>query len=307
MPLRGWLEQGSGAQGWWHGPGGVRAGWRVAMFLALLAGSVFGLALLAALLPLPRFHPGAALTPSFLAVNEALLLLPVLLASLVMVRLEGRSLASCGLVDKRRLARCATGFAGGVAVLGALILLLVLFGHARAGWGGLSVAEILEYALVWAGSSLLIGFAEEFAFRGYLLQTLTRGCGFWRALILTSLVFGALHYSDSGEGLCGVLNAALAGAVFALGIRRTGSLWWSIGFHGGWDYAENFIFGAHDSGQACAFTLLQLVPAGSPLFSGGATGPEGSVLGTAVLAVTGLAVWAWPRKPPVSPYQPRDL
>jgi hypothetical protein len=307
MALRGWLEQGSSAPGWWRGPGGVRAGWRVAMFLALLAGSVFGCALLAALLPLPRLHPGAALTPGFLALNEALLLLPALLASLIMVRLEGRSLASCGLVDARRLLRCAKGFAGGVAVLGALILLLLLSGHARAGWSGLSVAEILEYALPWAGSSLLIGFAEEFTFRGYLLQTLSRGSGFRRAVILTSLLFGALHYSDSGEGLPGVLNAALAGAVFALGVWRTGSLWWSIGFHGGWDYAENFIFGAHDSGQACAHTLLQLVPSGSPLLSGGATGPEGSVLATAVLAVTGFAVLAWPRNPTVSPYQPRYL
>ena len=305
--MRGWLEQGNDAPDWWRGPGGVRAGWRVAMFLTLLVAFTFALALLAARLPLPRLTPASALTPWFFVANEVLLLLPALLASFVMVRLEGRELASCGLADARRLGRCATGFAGGMAALGVLVLLLVLSGHARAGWGGLPVTQLPEYGLAWAGASLLIGFAEEFTFRGYLLQTLARGGGFWLALGFTSLLFGAMHYTDSGEGLPGVLNAALGGAVFALGIWRTGSLWWSIGFHGGWDYAENFIFGAHDSGQACAFTLLQLVPAGSPLFSGGATGPEGSVLGTAVLAVTGLAVWAWPRKPPVSPYQPRDL
>lgn len=296
MALQGWLERAGDKPGWWRGADGVRAGWRAAIFLALLVAFIFGEAGLASRLPLPRPTPGSPLTPGFLVFNEALLLVPALLASLAVVRLEGRELAAtCGLKDVHGLGRCALGFAAGVALLGALVLALLLTGHAHLAWGGLGMRDIVAFALIWAAASLLIGLAEEFAFRGYLFQALSRG-GVWPALGFTSLLFGAVHYSDAGEGLLGVCNAVLAGAIFALLIRRTGSLWASIGLHGGWDYGENFIFGAHDSGQGCAFTLLQLSPAGVPWFSGGDTGPEGSLLATGILAVTGLAVLLWRRE-----------
>lgn len=298
MAPQGWLERGSGKPGWWRGPGGVRAGWRAAMFLALLMGFIFAEALLASRLPLPRPTLGGLLTPDFLVFNEALLLVPAILASFVMLRLEGRALAAaCGLTDARRLRRCALGFAAGTVVLGALVLALLLSGHGRLAWNGLGTRDIAAYAVIWAAASLLIGFVEEFTFRGYLLQALSRG-GVWPAIIITSLIFGGVHYSEIGEGLLGVGNAALAGAVFALLIRRTGSLWASIGFHGGWDYGENFVFGAHDSGQACAFTLLQLSPAGVPWLSGGATGPEGSLLATGILAAAGVAILLWRKETP---------
>jgi hypothetical protein len=40
---------------------------------------------------------------------------------------------------------------------------------------------ILKYALLWVVAFLAVGIAEEFAFRGYLQYTLTRGMGFWPA------------------------------------------------------------------------------------------------------------------------------
>ncbi len=294
----GWLERSAPAPGLWRAGQGVRAGWRVAMFLALTAGFVLAGAALAAPFVLPRLHTGAGLTPGFVAVNEALLVVPAGLASGIMLRLEGRGLAACGLAGRRRAARCAAGFALGVGLLAVLAALLLLTGHARVAWGGLGLAALGWYALAWAAASLFIGFTEEFTFRGYLLQTLTRGGGFWQALMFTSLLFAALHFSNHGEGWLGALNAALGGAVFALGIRRSGALWWSIGLHGGWDYAENFLFGTPDSGQSCAFTLLRLSPAGAPWLSGGATGPEGSLFATVLLTGAALALWAWPVNKP---------
>lgn len=298
MALQGWLEQGSGEPGWWRGAGGVRAGWRAAMFLALLVVFIFAEALLASRLPLPRPTPGGLLTPDFLVFNEALLLVPASLASLIMLRLEGRGLAAtCALTDACRLRRCTLGFAAGTMMLGVLVLALRFSGQGHLAWNGLGARDIVAYAVIWAAASLLIGFVEEFTFRGYLLQALSRG-GVWPAIGITSLIFGAVHYSNIGEGLLGMGNAMLVGVVFALLIRRTGSLWASIGFHGGWDYGENFVFGAHDSGQGCAFSLLQLSPTGVPWLSGGDTGPEGSVLATGILAVAGLAVLLWRKKTP---------
>jgi membrane protease YdiL (CAAX protease family) len=278
------------------------------MFLALFAAFLFATATLAARLSLPHPAPGAPFTPGFFALNEALLILPAGLASLVMAWVEKENFGIvCGLADAKWWRRCLGGFAAGAGALAVLALMLCLSGHAGLRWGGLHGGMIGVYALIWAAVSLLIGFTEEFAFRGYLFRVLRQALGDYRALAVTSLIFGGLHYHNSGEGWLGVCNAALAGLVLALLIRRTGSLWASIGLHGGWDYGENFIFGAPDSGQSCAFTLLQLSPLGAPWLSGGMTGPEGSVFASAVLSLAGLTVLAWGKTRPASSVPPCKL
>jgi membrane protease YdiL (CAAX protease family) len=293
MSLRGWLARPAAAETIWRGTAGVRAGWRAAMFLALAVALIIGLVLLAAHTPLLiRPTPGMPLSPGFVFMNETLFLLAVALAAWLMAWLEGRALSEFGLRGGWRLRRLAVGLAVGITALAGLAGVLLASFHATLAGGGLGAGAALAYGAVWLGLSLLTGFTEEFAFRGYLLVALARGMGFWPAALLTSLVFGALHFTNAGEGLLGLLSVACAGMLFCLAIRRTGSLWWSIGFHGGWDYAENFIFGTHDSGNACAGALLQLWPRGAAWLSGGATGPEGSVFCLGVLGLAAFGSWA---------------
>ena len=84
----------------------------------------------------------------------------------------------------------------------------------------------------------------------------------------------------------------LLGMVFCLTLWRTGSLWWALGFHAAWDWAQSFVFGVADSGTMVEFHLMGTHPVGKVLLSGGATGPEGSELILVVLAlVTGVVVW----------------
>jgi uncharacterized protein len=65
--------------------------------------------------------------------------------------------------------------------------------------------------------------------------------------------------------------------VFCFSLWRTGSLWWAIGFHTAWDWAQSFLYGVADSGIMVRQHLLATHPLGKPLLSGGATGPEGSI------------------------------
>ena len=296
---RGWLNQPACTPNWWRGETGMRAGWRAALFILLAIIFLFALALITPRALLRWLAPHGGITPGFVALNEFLLLLPIAAASFIMTRLEGRTFLSCGLAGPR-LARLAGGFAAGLALLILLILLLAATGHAITVWGGLPPGGVFGFAIAWAAASLLTGLAEELAFRGYLLQILCRGLGAWPAIALTSLLFAALHASNSGEGATGLATAALGGAIMALGIRGTGTLWWSIGFHGGWDYAENFWAGTPDSGQICAYTLLRTMPHGNAWLSGGATGPEGSLFALAVLAAALALAWAgFARKPSI--------
>ena len=78
--------------------------------------------------------------------------------------------------------------------------------------------------------------------------------------------------------------------VFCLSLWRTGSLWWAIGFHAAWDWAESFLYGVSDSGTVIQNHLLNTHPLGRPIYSGGLTGPEGSLLVLPILALTAAVI-----------------
>ena len=101
---------------------------------------------------------------------------------------------------------------------------------------------------------------------------------FWQAAWVTSTVFGLYHTSNSGENWVGILAAGFIGFVFCVSVRFTGSAWWAIGCHAAWDWAETFFYGTADSGMKGQGHYLAANPIGNPLWSGGADGPEGSLL-----------------------------
>jgi hypothetical protein len=102
--------------------------------------------------------------------------------------------------------------------------------------------------------------------------------GFWCAAWVTSIYFGDVHLSNPGETSIGIFAAAFIGFVFCVSVRVTGSAWWAIGCHAGWDWGETYFYGTADSGLTPQGCYLTSHPAGNPLWSGGAVGPEGSVL-----------------------------
>ena len=105
-----------------------------------------------------------------------------------------------------------------------------------------------------------------------------RSGGFWCAAWVTSAYFGYMHVSNPGETWIGIFAAAFIGFVFCVSVRLTGSAWWAIGCHAGWDWAETYFYGTADSGLTPQGCYLTSTPAGNPLWSGGAVGPEGSLL-----------------------------
>jgi len=113
--------------------------------------------------------------------------------------------------------------------------------------------------------------------------------GFWQAAWLTSTLFGAGHTGNNGENWIGIFAAAFIGFVFCVSVWVTGSAWWAIGCHAAWDWAETYFYGTADSGFVAPGHLFSTRPAGNSLWSGGADGPEGSLL---VIPVV-LLILAW--------------
>ncbi len=110
--------------------------------------------------------------------------------------------------------------------------------------------------------------------------------GFWQAAWLTSTFFGFIHTSNNGESWIGIFSAAAIGFIFCVSIRLTGSAWWAIGYHAAWDWAQTFFYGTADSGFQPKGHYLSTSPSGTPLFSGGTDGPEGSLLVIPIILLT---------------------
>ena len=53
--------------------------------------------------------------------------------------------------------------------------------------------DLISSPLLWLVAMLLVGVTEEYFFRGYALQLLWRGTGFWPAALITTALFAGLH------------------------------------------------------------------------------------------------------------------
>jgi membrane protease YdiL (CAAX protease family) len=239
------------------GKDGLRAGWSLLVFIAIIAAIAFSANRIAhRLYPSagqgPK--PGSEVSPAFLIIGEAIPFLIVLFVTWVMSKIEHRPNSVYGLGGSRKLPHFFAGLAWGVVCLSLLILTLVKTGLLVIDSRLLSGIDILRYGAIWLFGFLLVGLLEEYLVRGYLQYTLTRGLagvyqwafktrynsalGFWTSAVIFSVLFGLSHGSNPGESPIGLLSAGLAALVFCFSLWRTGSLWWAIGFHTSWDWRQ---------------------------------------------------------------------
>jgi membrane protease YdiL (CAAX protease family) len=209
--------------------------------------------------------------------------------ALVVARVEKRPWGEYGLPGRLAFGKlfwvgAVWGFASITLLLGTMYGLRVFSVGHLAIYGMRSV----KFAAFWAVYFLLVGLFEDFHFRGYLQFTLTRGIGFWPAALLLSGYFGWSHRLNEGERWVGLLAAAVIGLFFCLTLRRTGSLWFAVGFHAAWDWGETFVYSVPDSGTVFPGHLLKTSFRGPDWLTGGMIGPEGSLLCFVVMAVVGV-------------------
>jgi membrane protease YdiL (CAAX protease family) len=162
---------------------------------------------------------------------------------------EKRSLADYGIPPGQAFGkRFWEGAVWGFAMLSAILLAQWGSGHFQIDSVGLAGGAVLRWGLAWGVTFLAVSLHEELAFRGYWLFTMSRRIRFWPAALFLSAVFGAAHLGNHGENVLGILQVVVTGLLFCLMIRRTGNLWFAIGFHAAWDWAETFFYGTPDSG-----------------------------------------------------------
>ena len=268
------------------GTGRLRLPWRLALFLIL--GVVF------------TFLMGPLLADRGMAVTAWGPLLAAVASGVILLRMDGRGPEALGF----HFGRGAVTEAGLGLALGATVALTAVVGMTVAGGVAWSTEPGTPAGWLRTGAASLWLFlapaaAEEAIFRGYPFQALVQGVGTIPSLVLASGLFGALHGANPGATIPGVLNTGVAGVFLSLVFLRTASLWWASGAHLGWNWAHGFLADMPVSGlDLVDAPYLAARPTGEGWISGGAFGPEGSLVTTAVLVAATLWAWRTPRLRP---------
>ncbi|HEY4742468.1 MAG TPA: type II CAAX endopeptidase family protein [Candidatus Acidoferrales bacterium] len=228
---------------------------------------------------------------------KAILAFGVFVGTWIVARMEKRPLDDYGMPLRRAFGlRFWEGLIWGFAMLSAILLIIRASGDFQIDSVALRGAAAWRYALAWGLVFYCVAIHEEFAFRGYLLFSFARRLKFWRAAILSSAIFAVAHLGNPGENFLGILQVFVTGMIFCLTIRRTGTLWFAVGFHAAWDWAETFFYGTPDSGLLGVGRLLNTSVHGANWLTGGSAGPEGSVMAFLVLIVfAGIVHLRFPR------------
>ena len=267
------------------GPHGLRAGWRLLLYVVLWQIFVFLLDGLVSV-ALPRGTHGIWLDLTV----ESKRMVAVLLPALVMAGIEKRPFGAYGLPGRQAFGKLFwAGIIWGIAAISLLVFAIGGVGDFSLGSVALHGARILKFAVFWGGFFLVVGFFEEFLLRGYSQFTLATGLGFWPAAVLLSVIFAIMHTGNPGETFIGLVAVAAIGLFFCLTLHRTGNLWFAVGFHASFDWGESYLYSVPDSGTTVTGHLLNSSFHGSRWLTGGSVGPEGSVLVYVVIALLWVA------------------
>lgn len=173
-------------------------------------------------------------------------LIVLLLISWGILRLQRKSLSVLGLKPTwKRSSQFFTGF-----LIASFIALIYYFYTAFVLNARIDLN--IDYRIIdffqgsyWTLKSVLW---EELLFRGVLLYTAIRFIGSWKAIILSSVIFGVYHwfsYNLIGEVVSMIyifLLTGIAGALFAYSYVLTRSMFLQIALHFGWNFISINIF-----------------------------------------------------------------
>jgi membrane protease YdiL (CAAX protease family) len=193
---------------------------------------------------------------------------PILLLTLYALAVRGVEHRPASELDLRR--------GSGLFPLGLLIGLglmasvyLILYGLGRAAFAAGDGAAGLAGGLALAFAAAVL---EELLLRAVLFRILEEATGTSIAVAASAMVFGLLHAFNHGATPLSTVAIALeAGVLLAVAYALTRNLWLAIGIHS-----------AAVSGGTQAHTVLRSTVIGPPWLSGGAFGPEASVVSIAV-------------------------
>ncbi len=184
----------------------------------------------------------------------------------------------------KRIAKLFYGLLAGIIINGAISAVVYLTGGVQPVFQGFTwmVVAILPFSFIQCSMEevLLRGFASSYLEENYK----------WYVIAPIGGVLFILHHIGNialyGFSPIFCLNVLLIGIAFYLMVKWSGNFWICCGFHTGWNYTQQYLFGLPNSGQTSAFGLFRGENAVKSFVFDPIYGNEGSLLTTVVLIVS---------------------
>ena len=195
---------------------------------------------------------------------------------------EGRSLFSMGFVRKDAWIHYLKGIAVGFVFFSTVYLTLIATGSVT--FDGLNSKASLAMLLLFFFGFVIQGAQEEILTRGYFMMSLSTRLPAIAAVLISSFTFSVLHIFNGGFDLLAFVNLVLYGVFLAVYMLKTGNIWGVCAIHSVWNFSQGNLYGMPVSGMNILETSLfsSSLVEGKEWLSGGAFGPEGGVITSAV-------------------------
>lgn len=166
----------------------------------------------------------------------------------------------------------------GGALIGMVLQSLTILVIATIGDFEIIAINPISNAIIPFTVALSVAIFEEILIRGIIFRIVEEKLGSYISLLITAIIFGALHLANPNStlmsGLCvGIEAGFLMGAAYIY----ARNLWFPIAIHFAWNFMQSGIFGAVTSGHEKTSSLLTTKIIGSRLITGGEFGPEGTI------------------------------
>jgi membrane protease YdiL (CAAX protease family) len=237
----------------------------------------------------------------YLVATVGTLLASAILANWLSLRIfETRHLVDAGLWWNRASGEnLAIGFAGGTGAAALVLAPPLLLRAAHLVSTPATQATLGSFAFVTV--VLAAGaFAEELLFRGYGFQLLLSAAGPYATILPVGVLFALMHGSNPNVTWTGLANTAGFGILFGYAYLRSRDLWLPVGLHFGWNFTLP-LFGVNLSGLRMRETDYEMAWSAGPAWSGGAYGPEASLLTSVVVFLLFVYIWKAPVRRQFSP------
>jgi hypothetical protein len=268
--------------------------WRAAIFFVLFEYALQPLAFMAAGPVARALSIPENLSASGIAFMEAVNLIVGLICTSLFMVAERKGLGDYGLPLRRAFgANTGEGFIAGIAMAGAVAVGMYFLGGMQIHGLALTGQALVLSGLAWLGANVLVGLAEEVWFRAYFLQSLWKSIGFWPASIVIAAIFAALHYFfKEGENIWDVITLVSISMMLCYSVKRTGTLWFAVGFHIAFDFMQFFVIGTPNGNAIPWGRMLDVTFNGPAWLTGGVLGTEASFLMYPAIALLWLYIWA---------------
>lgn len=181
-------------------------------------------------------------------------------------------------------------------LLGSISMIIVFIGIILIGNGKLAYSLLNPNFCIELFSNLilfiLVGFAEEFFNRAYIMSTLKQTKNIYIIVIVSATIFSLMHSGNPNINLIAYINIFLVGLLFSYMYISFGNIWMCIGYHITWNYFQGNIFGFQVSGISQK-GLYQTNILSENILNGGQFGPEGGLIVTIVIILGALFIKFW--------------